>query len=161
MPADPRQTLHLSLHVQPCAAQTATAAPLNGRRPRKPVIATRTVCLHKGVSETTPSAPTRNAQSQSLCRRASRRVRAARDGVVSRAGQLMATPTATGITVRALTRRKQSTRGGRSTSSGIMPLTRWFFLRETILGPRKRLKILMSSWTVSCAGQLPREWEPR
>ena len=46
MPADPRQTLHLSLHVQPCAAQTATAAPLNGRRPRKPVIATRTVCLH-------------------------------------------------------------------------------------------------------------------
>ena len=59
---------------------------------------------------------------------------------------------------------------------------RWFFLRETILGPRKRLKILyaalmltlgpvgactqaglcrMSSWTVSCAAQLPREWEPR
>jgi hypothetical protein len=124
LPADPLQTFYLSLPVQPCAAQIATAPPLNILPPQKSVTATMRGCLVKGASKTTLSAPTLTLQSQQLFLRASRRPRATRDGADSRAGRLMATPTAIGMAAPALTPQTHPTIGGRSTFSGSMPSTR-------------------------------------
>lgn len=121
---DPLQTFYLSLPVQPCAAQIATAPPLNILPPQKSATATMRGCLVKGASKTTLSAPTLTLQSQQLFLRASRRPRAMRDGADSRAGRLMATPTAIGMAAPALTPQTHPTIGGRSTSSVSMPSTR-------------------------------------